>query len=168
MIKVCHQFAIGVAAAIAVCAGLGCERGRHVEDEAQQSSGTGAKGSPRRLADGTIQLVSGEVESPDGTPSDGNQFAGDPFHATLHALRPLQVFVGNWQGVTVRAIGGAKAIENPQWNWDFLSDRQQPALVLTSKSSPYIRMGRLTFRSDPAYHHEKFTVLDATTNQELK
>ncbi len=28
--------------------------------------------------------------------------------------------------------------------------------------------GRLTFRSDPAYHHEKFTILDALTNQELK
>jgi ribonuclease G len=28
--------------------------------------------------------------------------------------------------------------------------------------------GRLTFRSDPSYHHEKFTILDATTNQELK
>jgi ribonuclease G len=28
--------------------------------------------------------------------------------------------------------------------------------------------GRLTFRSDPAYHHEKFTILDATTGQELK
>lgn len=28
--------------------------------------------------------------------------------------------------------------------------------------------GRLTFRSDPTYHHEKFTILDATSNQELK
>src|SRR3954463_5677727 len=28
--------------------------------------------------------------------------------------------------------------------------------------------GRLTFRSDPAYHHEKFTVADALTGQELK
>src|SRR5438067_2148313 len=28
--------------------------------------------------------------------------------------------------------------------------------------------GRLTFRSDPTFHHEKFVVLDATTNQELK
>jgi len=28
--------------------------------------------------------------------------------------------------------------------------------------------GRLTFRGDPAYHHEKFTVMDALTNQELK
>lgn len=25
--------------------------------------------------------------------------------------------------------------------------------------------GRLTFRSDPALHHEKFTILDALTNQ---
>lgn len=28
--------------------------------------------------------------------------------------------------------------------------------------------GRLTFRADPAYHHERFTVTDAVTNQELK
>jgi ribonuclease G len=28
--------------------------------------------------------------------------------------------------------------------------------------------GRLTFRADPTFHHEKFTILDAMTNQELK
>ena len=28
--------------------------------------------------------------------------------------------------------------------------------------------GRLSFRVDPKFHHEKFMVLDATTNQELK
>jgi ribonuclease G len=28
--------------------------------------------------------------------------------------------------------------------------------------------GRLTFRGDPTYHHERFTVVDAVTNQELK
>jgi ribonuclease G len=28
--------------------------------------------------------------------------------------------------------------------------------------------GRLTFRADPTFHHEKFTILDAITNQELK
>ncbi len=28
--------------------------------------------------------------------------------------------------------------------------------------------GRLTFRADPTFHHEKFTILDALTNQELK
>lgn len=28
--------------------------------------------------------------------------------------------------------------------------------------------GRLTFRGDPTYHHEKFTVIDAVTGQELK
>ena len=27
---------------------------------------------------------------------------------------------------------------------------------------------RLTFRSDPTYHHEKFTITDANTGQELK
>jgi ribonuclease G len=28
--------------------------------------------------------------------------------------------------------------------------------------------GRLTFRSEPGYHHEKFTILDVKNGQELK
>jgi len=28
--------------------------------------------------------------------------------------------------------------------------------------------GRLSFKADPTYHHEKFTVTDANTGQELK
>ena len=28
--------------------------------------------------------------------------------------------------------------------------------------------GRLTFRGDPAFHHEKFTITDANSGQELK
>ncbi len=28
--------------------------------------------------------------------------------------------------------------------------------------------GRLTFRTDPTYHHEKFLILDGTNNQELR
>jgi ribonuclease G len=28
--------------------------------------------------------------------------------------------------------------------------------------------GRLTFRSDPTYHHEQFTITDANTGSELK
>jgi ribonuclease G len=28
--------------------------------------------------------------------------------------------------------------------------------------------GRLTFRSDPTYHHEQFTITDANTGAELK
>ena len=28
--------------------------------------------------------------------------------------------------------------------------------------------GRLTFRTDPTYHHEKFLILDGANNQELR
>lgn len=28
--------------------------------------------------------------------------------------------------------------------------------------------GRLTFRSDPTYHHEQFVIQDAITNDDLK
>ena len=60
-------------------------------------------------------------------------------------LQPLHILVGKWEGVTRKAIGGAIAIEEPQWEWDFLTNKNQPALVVTSKTSPYVKKGRLTF-----------------------
>ena len=84
MTRLCQQFAFVLAAATIVATGLGCERGRHVEGEAQQSPGTGATAHLQRPSTATIQLASGEVESPDGASStDSNQFAGDPFHASM-------------------------------------------------------------------------------------
>ena len=90
-------------------------------------------------------------------PASYSQYADDPFAATLHALKPLQVLIGEWKGVTVRAIGGAKAVESPRWNWDFLSDGLRPALVVTSRSSPYLKQGRLTYLTDRRRYQLKVT-----------
>ena len=93
-----------------------------------------------------LQLAGGDVDLGAGVvPASYEVPANDPLRAVMHELQPLQVLIGTWRGVTVRAIGGAKAVENPQWNWDFVSDAVRPALVLTSKTSPYLRKARLTY-----------------------
>jgi ribonuclease G len=44
--------------------------------------------------------------------------------------------------------------------------RQQDEDLLIEIERKYA--GRLTFRSDPAFHHEQYVIADANTNQELK
>jgi len=56
-----------------------------------------------------------------------------------------------------------KVIVNPHVLQRLRSEDEELLIEIERKYA-----GRLTFRSDPTYHHEKFTILDATTNQELK
>jgi hypothetical protein len=123
---------------------IGCGQSEQTETIAQDTSAT----QPERTADGSIQLTGGEVPAGHVTPAGYTEEPADPFRTSIRALRPLHGLIGSWRGMTVRAIGGAKAIENPEWNWDFLTDPQQPALVLKSKSSPYLKQARLTYRAD--------------------
>lgn len=139
----------------------GCGRIKQSEGDAQSPQVPAQAAQPK----GEIQLAGGEVDAGGVTPAGFTKEVVDPFHEALTALRPFNALIGTWQGVTVRAIGGAKAIENPQWNWDFLTDREQPALVLTSKSSPYLRLARLTFRSDR--HVYQLLVTSANGSQKV-
>ncbi len=56
-----------------------------------------------------------------------------------------------------------KVIVNPHVLQRLRSEDEELLIEIERKYA-----GRLTFRGDPAYHHEKFTVLDSQTNQELK
>src|SRR5690606_18367808 len=77
-------------------------------------------------------------------PEDTQQIRKD----LLAAMQPLQVLLGTWRGTTQREFGQFKAVDHPVWVWDFQTDRNQPALVMTSSESPYIREGRLTYLTD--------------------
>jgi hypothetical protein len=68
--------------------------------------------------------------------------------ALIEALQPLQVMLGTWKGTTQREFGDFKALDEPQWVWDFQTDRDQPTLVMISAASPYFRSQRLTYLSD--------------------
>ena len=63
----------------------------------------------------------------------------------LAAMMPVQVMLGQWRGTTQRDVGDFKALDEPSWVWDFQSNRDQPAMVMTSAGSPYYREVRLTY-----------------------
>ncbi|RMG41765.1 MAG: hypothetical protein D6725_00885 [Planctomycetota bacterium] len=71
--------------------------------------------------------------------------ASDRTDRIIAALRPLQVLLGEWRGLTARSFGGFKAIDQPSWVWDLTTDPGQPALVMQSDESPYFRHLRLTY-----------------------
>lgn len=66
----------------------------------------------------------------------------------LEAMMPLQVMLGQWRGTTQKEVGDFKALDEPQWVWDFQSDRSQPAMVMESDASPYFREIRLTYLTE--------------------
>jgi len=63
----------------------------------------------------------------------------------VKAMQPLQVVLGSWQGITNKSFEGFKSVAEVNWVWDFQTDKDQPALVMTSEQSPYVRKGRLTY-----------------------
>jgi hypothetical protein len=60
--------------------------------------------------------------------------------SVLSAMQPLQVLLGRWNGTSRKA-----QLDQPEWVWDFQSDRNQPALLVKSDKGTYIREGRLTY-----------------------
>ncbi|HUQ72161.1 MAG TPA: hypothetical protein VM165_21725 [Planctomycetaceae bacterium] len=60
--------------------------------------------------------------------------------SVLSAMQPLQVLLGKWNGTSRKA-----QLDQPEWVWDFQSDRNQPALLIKSDKGTYIREGRLTY-----------------------
>ncbi len=66
-------------------------------------------------------------------------------NSVLDAMQPLQVVLGKWRGVTQKPIEGSVKVEEPEWVWDFRSQRDQPALVVNSGAGPFFKTGRMTF-----------------------
>lgn len=69
----------------------------------------------------------------------------EQMESVVHALQPMQVMLGKWRGTTNQKFKGFSAVEELEWIWDFRTNRAQPALIVKSDKSPYIREGRLTY-----------------------
>lgn len=63
----------------------------------------------------------------------------------MEQLHPLQILLGQWRGTTRRDYDGFKAVDAHEWIWDLQTNPRQPALVLKSDKSPYLRSARLTW-----------------------
>lgn len=69
----------------------------------------------------------------------------EQMESVVQAMKPLQIMLGKWRGTTSQKFKGFSAVEELEWIWDFRTDRAQPALIVKSDKSPYMREGRLTF-----------------------
>ncbi|WP_298868938.1 hypothetical protein [uncultured Gimesia sp.] len=70
------------------------------------------------------------------------------FDNVLEALKPLQIMLGDWGGVTNKKIGGFSSVETLGWVWDLQSNPAQPALVMKADKSRYYENARLTYLTD--------------------
>ncbi len=95
-----------------------------------------------------IQL-GGSTGTDNGTSATATATAESaPSQGVLDAMMPLQIMLGTWRGVTQNQVGDFNAIDQPSWIWDFQTDRNQPAMVMTSDGSPYLRSARLTYLTE--------------------
>ncbi|MEW4487242.1 hypothetical protein AB1L42_04125 [Thalassoglobus sp. JC818] len=92
------------------------------------------------------QTSSGTNASPTDRAEAVAMQSGSPSRrAIINALKPVQVMLGKWRGTTQKQFGDFKALDAPEWVWDFQTDPEYPSLVMTSTESPYFRTARMTY-----------------------
>lgn len=82
-------------------------------------------------------------DSSDGGPKKLS--ATEQIQSVISHLQPLQVLLGQWRGTTRREYENFKAVDQHEWVWDLRTKPEQPALVINSDKSPYVKSGRLTW-----------------------
>ncbi len=84
---------------------------------------------------------------------------------TIEHLQPLQIMLGQWRGTTRREFDGFKAVDAHEWVWDLRTNPAQPALVVKSDKSPWLRSARLTWDSTLQQYQMTATDGDGVTRQ---
>lgn len=134
-----------------LCGGVGCSQPAQPEGRSAISAVQTAGETPE--AGGTVDQGAAAVEVPPvkakrkpvqlgGSSASSTSGAEAERQAAnvLESMQPLQVLLGKWNGTSRKA-----QVDQPEWVWDFRSDRAQPALLMKSEKSSYIREGRLTY-----------------------
>lgn len=172
-----------------ICTLFGCGGGDDPASEPESTSQTQAEPAPQLTPVSRVDDPAAEVESPmqseipslpsipsislSGSPSKSNptvETVSDPIkQATaadekrrklLEVMKPVQIMLGSWTGTTQKEVGDFKALTTPEWVWDFKTNREQPAMVMTSSKSPYLKNARLSYLTDD----EKF-IMSATDDE---
>ena len=122
-----------------------------VASENKSVSSVPEQGEPDPTEVDTKRARRGPVSLGLGSPTEKSETASSEpapnasINSTFDALKPLQILMGQWEGKTRRTFGGFSAVDEPEWVWDFLTDRDQPALVMKSENSPYFEQLRMSF-----------------------
>lgn len=114
----------------------------------QTDDPSAAESSDRPKRRGPVKLGS------DGAEENNAATAAETSEAIVEALKPLQILLGKWKGLSRKAVS-----DEPQWVWDFQTDPKRPALTYASENGEYVRSARLTYL--PKSDEYELTATDA-------
>lgn len=141
---------------LAVLALVGC--GDATSDGSPDTSGSAtSEGAPETTEKSSAAaankrtltpLTLGGSGSSDAAKPSASATAAQQVETVIEKLKPLQVILGTWRGTTRREFGGFKAVDEHEWVWDLTTEPDQPALVMKSGKSPYVKEARVTWLTD--------------------
>jgi len=153
------------------CAGCGGD-GAPTDDVVDRSSApaeTASDAAPVEPSDAankkTFRPVNlGSFAAPSSGGAPGKELSAEQkMRTVLDQLKPLQIVLGTWRGTTRKKQGGFQTVDETAWVFDLQTDREHPALVMTSDKSPYLRSARLTYL--PADDRLQLQIVDAQSVQ---
>jgi hypothetical protein len=157
------SFTLVLPLVLAGCGGGGAKPQSTVESKASGPKSAANKGSDSSSTEATsekpkpkfeaVTLGGDAPKTKTGGTSGGSE--KEQMESVVAAMQPMQVMLGKWRGTTNKEFKGFKAVDESEWIWDFRTSRAQPALIVKSEKSPYIREGRLTYL--PASKKFQFT-----------
>ncbi|WP_417392329.1 hypothetical protein [Gimesia sp.] len=123
--------------------GVDLGAGEPLEMEDSNSTPAGTKNKPaRRFEPITLSSNSSSPGTQAEVPDE------QKFDNVLEALKPLQIMLGDWGGITFKKTDGFSSVETLDWVWDLQTNPQQPALVMQADKSRYYENARLTYLAD--------------------
>src|SRR5262245_61101884 len=127
-------FAIGCGGGDASPARSTPKRGKPAAD-AEKANGPATESTGKKFR--PVELTGGDDASGNKT-SKARVPDEKKSQATLAALQPFQVLLGEWSWGTRKAFGDfSKTGQDLQWVWDFQSHPNQPALKGVTDANPY-------------------------------
>ncbi len=135
--------------------GVDLGAGEPLEMEDSTTTPTGVKKKPARRFE-PITLGS----NPATTGSKKDIPDEQKFDSVLEALKPLQIMLGDWGGITFKKTDGFSSVETLDWVWDLQTNPQQPALVMQADKSRYYENARLTYLTDKQMYQLMITNKD--------
>ena len=143
-----------ILATVVMMGGCGSSEGDQQTSVAESSGGKPAR-SPNAASPSFKPLsISSSRQQVDSTTESTADVRAD---LVRNKLKPFQIWVGQWRGITQKKIGQFNAIEEATWKWDF-SEQAQPALEMTTDTGAYLQRGRLTWLADKQTY--QFTAVD--------
>ncbi|MDA0834883.1 MAG: hypothetical protein O2955_13970 [Planctomycetota bacterium] len=133
-----------------------------VDDARPETEASSSETGPKKRTFRPVQLgdSSAHEHDHDGHDAESHRNMED----VMTALKPLQVVLGNWNGITKNKVNDFNGMEAVDWVWDLKTDPHQPALVFHSPMGNYVKTARMTYLAD----RDTFQLTTTDVNDEEK